>query len=87
LPGPDDVLLLVEVSDSTLAYDKNVKLPRYARAGVVEVWIVDLAGRQVEVHSDPSLEGYRASRAFGPGERAGSPSVKELSLPVDEILA
>lgn len=87
LPGPDDVALLVEVSDSTLAYDKNVKLPRYARAGVVEVWIVDLAGRQVEVHSDPSLEGYRASRAFGPGERVSSPAVKELSLPVDEILA
>jgi Uma2 family endonuclease len=44
LPKPEDVLLLIEVSDTTLAYDRGVKLPLYARAGIREVWIVDLLG-------------------------------------------
>jgi Uma2 family endonuclease len=86
LPDPEDVALVIEVSDTTLAYDRDVKLPRYARAGVPEVWIVDLVGRRVESHSAPSAEGYRVSREFGPGERARSVSLEGLSLPVDEIL-
>ena len=85
-PGPEDVLLIVEVSDTTLAYDRDVKLPRYARAGVPEVWIVDLEGRKVESHSAPSAEGYGVSGEFGPGEQTRSRSVEGLSLLVDEIL-
>jgi len=57
-PGPDDAWLLVEVADSSLDYDRHTKLPLYAKFGVVEVWIVDLAGRAVEVFSDPSGGGY-----------------------------
>lgn len=87
LPGPDDVALVVEVSETTLTYDRNIKLPRYAQAGVPEVWIVDFTGRKVEVHSEPSPEGYRVARTFVRGERVSSPSVRELSPPVDEILA
>ncbi len=45
LPVPEDVLLLIEVSDTTLAYDRGVKLPLYARSGIREVWIVDLRAR------------------------------------------
>lgn len=86
LPGPDDVALVIEVSDTTLAYDRDVKLPRYAQAGIPEVWIVDLMGRRVESHAAPSAEGYRVSREFGSGEQAHSGSVESLSLPVDEIL-
>ncbi len=86
LPQPEDALLIIEVSDTTLAYDRDVKLPRYARAGVPEVWIVDLQVRRVESHSDPSPEGYSVSREFGPGQQARSGSVEGLSLPVDEVL-
>ena len=85
-PGPEDVLLVVEVSDTTLAYDRDVKLPRYARAKIPEVWIVDVEGRRVDSHSDPSPEGYHVSREFGPGEQARSGFVEDLSLAVDEIL-
>lgn len=85
-PGPEDVLLVIEVSDTTLSYDRDVKLPRYAQAGIPEVWIVDLERRRVEAHAAPSTEGYRASHEFGPGEQASSASVEGLSLPVDEIL-
>jgi Uma2 family endonuclease len=52
-PGPADVLLLIEVADSSLRFDRAVKLPLYARAGIPEVWIVDLKQRTVEVHTAP----------------------------------
>lgn len=86
LPEPNDVALIIEVSDTTLAYDRDVKLPRYAQAGVREVWIVDLEGRRIESYSMPSSGGYRVSRNFGPGQQARSGSVEGLSVPVDEIL-
>lgn len=85
-PGPEDVLLVIEVSDTTLSYDRNVKVPLYARAGVPEAWIVDLAGRKVEVHSGPGPDGYRASRSFGPGETIVSQAAEGFSLQVDEVL-
>jgi Uma2 family endonuclease len=85
-PGPEDVIAVVEVSETTLAYDKGVKLPLYSRAGISESWIVDLAGRKVEVHSEPGPGGYRSSRSFGPGEAIVSVAVEGVSLAVDEVL-
>ncbi len=52
-PGPADVLLLIEVADSSLRFDRAVKLPLYARAGIPEVWIVNIRQRVVEVHRCP----------------------------------
>ena len=52
-PSPSDVLLLIEVADSSLAYDRDVKLPRYALAGIPEVWLVDLAARRLTVCCRP----------------------------------
>jgi Uma2 family endonuclease len=60
-PNAADVLLLVEVSETSLAYDRGVKLALYARFGVPEVWIVDLPGSAVEVYREPK-EGAYASR-------------------------
>ncbi len=57
-PRPSDVLLLIEVADSSLAYDREVKVPIYARYGVPEVWIADLEGGAVEVYRRPTAEGY-----------------------------
>jgi Uma2 family endonuclease len=57
-PGPEDILLLVEVADSSLRYDLDVKLPLYARHGIPEVWIVDLEHRRLEVYRRPAEETY-----------------------------
>lgn len=57
-PNAADVLLLIEVSDSSLAYDQATKLPLYARFGIPEVWIFDLAARAVEFHRQPNESGY-----------------------------
>ena len=57
-PVPDDVLLLIEVADTSLAQDREVKLPRYAAAGIPEVWIVALEEEHVEVYRRPEAKGY-----------------------------
>lgn len=57
-PTSADVLLLVEVADRSLAYDRGPKLALYARHGVPEVWLVDLAGQAVEIFRQPGGEGY-----------------------------
>ncbi len=53
-PGPDDIFLLIEVADSSLDFDRTVKLELYARAGIREFWIVDLTADLVLVHRHPS---------------------------------
>src|SRR6266581_4367665 len=57
-PMPEDVLFTVEVADTSLSYDRKIKLPRYAAAGIPEVWIEDLKNNLLLVHRDPSGETY-----------------------------
>ena len=64
-PGPADVLLVVEVADSSLRFDREVKLPMYARAGIGEVWIVDLGARVVESDAGLVDGGYATVRRHG----------------------
>src|ERR671911_2776163 len=83
-PGPKDILAVVEVSDTTLSYDRNVKLPLYARAGISEAWIVDLQGDIVEVHAGPRAYGYaRTSRYDREAGRLRSGALQDLALSVD----
>lgn len=86
LPGPEDVLFLIEVSDTTLSYDRNVKLPLYARSGISEVWIVDLAGETVERHTGPSGEIYRHLERSRRGETLASSILPELVFDVNSVL-
>ena len=58
LPTTDDILLVVEVADTTLNYDRDAKLPIYARHGIVEVWLVDIIGQKLTVHREPGPKGY-----------------------------
>lgn len=57
-PQAKDILLLIEVADSSIAYDREVKLPLYAAAGIPEVWIIDVKGKKVEIHRIPSGKKY-----------------------------
>ncbi|MCB1920590.1 MAG: Uma2 family endonuclease [Candidatus Competibacteraceae bacterium] len=58
-PRPEDVLLLIEVSDSTLRYDRDVKVPLYAKNGIPEVWLLDIQNRQLEIYREPSNGAYQ----------------------------
>ena len=85
-PLPADVLLLVEVSDTTLAYDHGLKLALYARAGIPEVWVVDLPDDLIEVYALPKSGKYQDSREAHRGETIEARSVPSLALRVDNIL-
>ena len=67
-PTAADVLLLIEVADSSLAFDRGQKLALYARHGVPEVWIVDLVGRAIEICRTPSATGYAERRRLSEGD-------------------
>ena len=66
-PGPGDVLLLIEVADSSLDFDRQTKVPLYATAGIAELWIVNLAQRQVEVFRGPGQQGFDQRREVTDG--------------------
>lgn len=86
LPGPDDVALLIEIADSSLRYDRRVKAPLYAEAGITEYWIVDLAGDAVEVYRDPAGGEFRATDRVGRGGMLRPRAFPDTSLPVGDLL-
>jgi Uma2 family endonuclease len=65
LPGPQDVALLIEVADTSLQYDRRLKGPLYAEAGVQDYWIVDLEGGAVELYRNPVAGQFRAVERVG----------------------
>ncbi|HEV2854824.1 MAG TPA: Uma2 family endonuclease [Thermoanaerobaculia bacterium] len=86
LPTPEDVLLVVEVADSSLPFDRDVKAVLYARHGIPEVWLRDIPHSTLLVHRDPSPQGYRDVRTFRRGERLSPLAFPDLVLEVDAIL-
>ena len=85
-PGAGDVLLVIEVADTTAGSDRDVKLPLYARAGIAEAWLVDLAAEVIEVHRQPGLEGYREVHTLRRGDTLSALLLPASSIPVDDVL-
>jgi len=86
-PTPSDILLLLEVSDTTVLRDKREKLPLYARSAIPSVWIVDLAQRAIHVHADPADGHYQVSTLQRLGQALDIPGVPGATITVDAILA
>ncbi len=78
---------MIEVSDSTWTYDSQEKLPRYAQAGIPELWLINVTGGYVEQHTEPSGEQYRTKRTGSPDDviSLALPS-GSIELPVEDIL-
>jgi len=85
-PGPEDVLLLIEVAESSLEYDRVIKASLYARARVREFWLVDPRAGAVEVYRTPTPEGYGEVQTVRRGSTLTIGALPEVSLPADEIL-
>jgi Uma2 family endonuclease len=85
LPNASDVLLVIEVADTTLARDREVKIPLYARHGIPEAWLFDVASQQATIYRDPGPEGYRT--VLSPERDAiVSPMLKlDATIPLAEI--
>ena len=84
-PRPEDILLLIEVSDSTVGWDRRVKRPLYAAAGIVETWIVDLQASVVEIATQPTPSGYARIEQMAPGSVIAPSTFSDLELPVAEL--
>lgn len=80
VPRPGEVLLLIEVADTTLAYDRTTKLNLYAKAGIEEAWIVNVQSKCVEVYREPTADGYARKIELGAVD-----IVSPLALPMVKV--
>ena len=85
-PGPDDVLLVIEVADTSVEYDRSTKIPRYARAGVPEAWLVNLPAEVIEVYRGPVGGRYTGTNTVSRGATIQPLELPGVELTVDEIL-
>jgi Uma2 family endonuclease len=85
-PRPNETLIVIEVSDATLKYDRDVKLPLYAEAEIQEVWIVNLPKNIIEIHTKPNEGIYQAVKITKLGEVIKSEVIADLEIEVDKIL-
>ncbi|MFB2882008.1 Uma2 family endonuclease [Floridanema aerugineum] len=85
-PKPQDILLLVEVADTTVESDREIKIPLYAENGIVEVWLVDINEQCIEVYREPSPNGYQNIQRFVRGENLSILAFPEIIISVDEVL-
>ena len=85
-PQSEDVFLLVEISDTTLEKDQEEKLPVYARAGIAEVWIVDLNDQTIEVYAQPGFTGYGSKIILRAGDKASPQAFPDAMVDVAELL-
>jgi Uma2 family endonuclease len=80
------VLLAAEIADSSLLVDRGVKLPMYARAGIPEVWLVDLVADAIDVHRQPSPGGYGLVSTHRPGAVISPAGFTDVAIDVAEVL-
>jgi hypothetical protein len=85
LPTSEDVLFLIEVADSTLDYDREVKLPLYAAAGIAEAWLADLRAEKLERHTEPRDGIFTRIQIAGRGESLPSTILPAVTLTLDVI--
>ncbi len=85
-PAPGDVLLLIEAADSSVEFDRTVKLQAYARAGIPEVWIVSRPELRIEAYTEPAGNEYTTVRYFGPSETVAPQAFPNITLAVDRII-
>lgn len=84
-PGAEDIYLVIEVADSSLDYDREIKLPLYASSGIAEVWIINMNAEEIEIHTQPEGDVYTFRQIV---RRGGSVSLVQfdLTLPADQLL-
>jgi Uma2 family endonuclease len=85
-PGPEEVLLLIEVAETSAESDRAVKIPLYAEAGIREAWLVNLQEELVEVHRKPSSQGYGEVKQAQRGQRLALEAFPKVDLAVEDIL-
>ena len=83
---PDDVYLVIEFADSSLAYDRGAKLARYAAAGIPEVWVANLRAQEVTAYAEPSGSEYAAIRTYQVGDSISPRAFPDVILAVSDFM-
>ncbi len=86
-PRPEDIYLVIEVADTTVDYDRQVKADHYAAAGIPEYWLVDLSGEAVDVFRQPEADGYAERVRYRLGDELTVAALPNIGgIPVEDIL-
>ncbi|MDJ1184661.1 Uma2 family endonuclease [Roseofilum casamattae] len=85
-PQPQDVFLVVEVADSTVRGDREIKIPLYARSQIPEVWLLNLPEQCLEVYRDPTPEGYRQVQRLQEGDIVTLQSFPDIQFTIEQLL-
>lgn len=85
-PGPDDVLFLTEVAETSVAYDLGEKADLYARYGIPELWVLDLPGDRLVIHREPTATGYASVRELPRGGSISPLAFPDVTFTADELL-
>jgi Uma2 family endonuclease len=83
LPIPEDILLIIEVADSTISYDRDIKMPLYAEFGITEAWLIDVNHKTLIRYTNPNLRGYKNTEILDGNDTV---SVLEGEIAVKDIL-
>ena len=86
-PAAEDIYLLIEVAETTLAYDRTIKLPMYAKAGVLEVWIINLNDNSVEVHRQPTADRYAFTQRLTSTDTLTVSALPDVEFPVSALVS
>ncbi len=87
MPRPEDTMLAVEVANTSLDFDRKVKLALYARGGIPEVWVVNLTAEEVEVYRSPVADSYTSVTLAGPSDSLTIEAIPGVLIPVGGIFA
>jgi Uma2 family endonuclease len=86
-PQPDEIFLLVEVADSTLELDREIKVPLYAQSKIIELWLVDLNQQAIAVYRQPHFNHYQEQAIFTPGQTISPVLFPDVIIEVSEIFS
>ena len=85
LPTPEDILLIIEVADSSIDYDRDVKSPLYSTAGIPEMWLFDVNQKIIEAYSQPSRFGYKQIHRYNEGDTLSIPAFPDIMFNWNEL--
>lgn len=86
-PRPSDIFLVIEVADTTIEFDREIKIPTYAQENIPIVWLVDLNAQVVEVFQEPTVQGYQNCQQFQSGQILTIPNFPEIQIKVEQVLS
>lgn len=85
-PKPEDIFLVIEVSDTTADFDREIKIPTYAEEGIAEAWLIDVNAQIIEVYQQPASSGYQSKQQFNRGRSITLPSFPDIQFNVEQFL-